>query len=344
MKKLLFLIALPLLGQQSNVDVQPDCSFNFGPFTAANTAPNPGFSNVQPGCTYWVFEYKNTGFSALSIVLQGAPDSSGNPGSWTTYAGTVATGANPQTSTTGGYTTISGTATNLPAWVRINLTSATGTGQVTGRAYGWRATAASIAGGGGGSSGCVGTAGTPCIVAGPDAPGAASTKNPVQVAGNDGTNVRAIKTDTAGDSQVVGPDAPAATATQSPVQIAGYGSSSVVLPFQSCDQQSVFTSSGTGETRIVALSSGKKVRVCYLDFTPDTSGNAVNFQLDYGTGATCGTGTTQLTSLLSNVLAYSNSWSGPQGVPVTPVSQSVCFNQTSNFALHGMVIYAFTTY
>src|SRR5215475_5549007 len=101
MKKLLFLLALPLLGQ-NNVTVQPDCTFNFGPWTSTNTAPTSptaGFSNVQSGCVYWAFEYKSTGFSALSIVLQGAPDSNNNPGSWTTYDGSVAQGANPQTST-----------------------------------------------------------------------------------------------------------------------------------------------------------------------------------------------------------------------------------------------------
>lgn len=42
------------------------------------------------------------------------------------------------------------------------------------------------------------------VVSGPDAPGAASTKNPVQVAGNDGTDVRAIATDTSGDTKVTG--------------------------------------------------------------------------------------------------------------------------------------------
>jgi hypothetical protein len=39
------------------------------------------------------------------------------------------------------------------------------------------------------------------VVSGPNAPGTASTANPVQVAGNDGTNVRAIKTDSAGVTQ-----------------------------------------------------------------------------------------------------------------------------------------------
>jgi hypothetical protein len=48
-------------------------------------------------------------------------------------------------------------------------------------------------------SGCVGTMATPCIVAGPDASGAAPTQPPVLTAGFDGANVQRIKTDTAGE-------------------------------------------------------------------------------------------------------------------------------------------------
>ena len=73
----------------------------------------------------------------------------------------------------------------------------TGTGTIRVFFYGYRTGyAAGLAGGGGGGggSGCT----NPCVVIGPDAPGAASTQDPVQIAGNDGTDVRAVSTDTSG--------------------------------------------------------------------------------------------------------------------------------------------------
>lgn len=51
------------------------------------------------------------------------------------------------------------------------------------------------------SVGClVGASFAPCVVAGPNASGAVSTQNPVQIAGNDGTDVRSISTDAAGET------------------------------------------------------------------------------------------------------------------------------------------------
>lgn len=49
-----------------------------------------------------------------------------------------------------------------------------------------------------GGATCPGTAATPCIVAGPDTPGAAPTQNPVQFSLYDGANVRRVLGDSAG--------------------------------------------------------------------------------------------------------------------------------------------------
>lgn len=56
---------------------------------------------------------------------------------------------------------------------------------------------------------------------GPDAPGVPSSANPVQVAGNDGTNVRAIRTDANGNSQVAGTAAAGAAPTGNPISMGG---------------------------------------------------------------------------------------------------------------------------
>jgi hypothetical protein len=172
------LLSLPCLAQQQVVQ-QPQCSFNFGPLTAPGATAGIDFHNQ--GCMFWTFEYKSTGFSVLSIVLQGAPDSAGSPGTFVTLPGTVTVGANPSTSITGAFAAITISPTNAAAWIRINLTSVTGTGSVTGRAYGYQNFPGASS-----SSGCP----NPCPVDGPDAAGSPPTTPPVQQGVFDGTNVQ----------------------------------------------------------------------------------------------------------------------------------------------------------
>ena len=165
---------------QSQVVTQPQCSFNFGPLT--RTGSTAGIDYHNQGCVFWTFEYKSTGFSALSIVLQGAPDSAGAPGTWVTLPGTVTDGANPSTSITGAYAAITTTPSNLAAWYRISLTSVTSTGSISGRAYGYQNPPGSSSS----SSACP----DPCPVIGPDAVGMAPTEPPVQSGTFDGTDVQ----------------------------------------------------------------------------------------------------------------------------------------------------------
>jgi len=109
----------------------PDCLVAFT-FTAVGTQVVPQSQNPI-ACNNWNFAYyNNAGFSALSIVVQTAPDNNGVPGSWSTF--TAATGLNPNTATTSAAATFTGT---FP-WVRVNLSSKTGTGKVQGFLYGWK--------------------------------------------------------------------------------------------------------------------------------------------------------------------------------------------------------------
>lgn len=192
MKKLLLLLifCFPLLAQPPAQ--QPDCWF---PVTLIAATSTVAFDNSTASCNSWVFDYTNTGFSVLSIVVQTAPTSGTGPGAWSTFA--PVTGINPNTSITHALSTF-GVSTNYFPFLRVTLTSATGAGVIQGTLYGWRIPAS----GSGGGSGCVGTAGVPCIVAGPDASGAVPTQSPVQVAGFDGTDIRTIRTDATGDAQV----------------------------------------------------------------------------------------------------------------------------------------------
>ena len=121
---------------------KPDCDFSFT-FSAVARAPvagspntNPGyagFDNRSSGCVTWSFVYTSNGFSAVSIELEEAPTSNGYPGSWvvcpnagdSTYPLTVTT--NSQGSCFGYF-----------PWISVNLLSATGSGTIVGRAFGWR--------------------------------------------------------------------------------------------------------------------------------------------------------------------------------------------------------------
>jgi hypothetical protein len=179
MKYLLSVLFSISLFAQTQVVQQPLCSFNFGPLTATGAQPVNGLDFHNQGCMFWTFEYKSTGFSVVSIVLQGAPDMNGSPGTWVTLPGTVSIGTNPATSITGAFTAVTVSPTNAAAWIRINLTTATGTGSIAGRAYGYPNTPGGMA-----SGGCP----SPCPVIGPDAVGSPPTQPPVEQGVFDGTN------------------------------------------------------------------------------------------------------------------------------------------------------------
>ncbi len=139
MKKLLLLL-IPLILQAQNTQ-RPDCflpvNVPVGSVLPFNIGP---FDNRTAGCTTWSFVYNSYTYSALSIVVQTAPNvSAGVPGSWSTF--TANTGSNPATNTTSGVATFGGITSYFP-WLRIQLTSATGAGTISGELYGWRIPAA----------------------------------------------------------------------------------------------------------------------------------------------------------------------------------------------------------
>ena len=156
MRKLLMLAAVlgivtaARVTAQTFVVPQPDCIiiFNFTAVANSPTSPNNGLDNRTQGCTTWQISYSNSGFSALSLVLQSAPDNNGVPGTYVNFAGTILVGVNPNTTTTQAYTQFTG----ANPWVRVRLDSVTGSGKVSGAAYGWRIPSANNATPSGGTS------------------------------------------------------------------------------------------------------------------------------------------------------------------------------------------------
>jgi len=270
---LLAALLLPLSRAQQIVVSQPDCIIFFH-FTAAAqtspTSPNPGFSNLTNGCTTWNVSYANTGFSAISLTFQSAPNVSGAAGTWVTFANpTILAGVNPNTNTTGNFTWLTG----YNPWVRMILSSATGTGEVDGAVYGYRIP----------SAGATGT-GTQTVTG--------------TVTANQGT---------AGASAwpVSLASLPALPANQS-VNVNQVGGAAA----SGCPNTATVSVTAGDTTQIVALSGSTNIKVCSMAISMTAAGTA---QFVSGTGSNCGSGTANITGAIPLATGVPLSLAAPIG-------------------------------
>ncbi len=147
---LLALLSIPCFAQP--VIVRPDCVIPFHFTTVSQTSPispHNGLDNRATGCQTWSVSFSSQTFTAVSITLQSAPNTtaSGAPGTYATYANqTVDSGANPLVGTGAGAAGVVNLRGYNP-WVRILFASATGTGTVDGIAFGWAIPSASASAG-----------------------------------------------------------------------------------------------------------------------------------------------------------------------------------------------------
>ena len=114
---------------------QPNCIIQFS-FTAAGSSAV--LDNRQVGCiTFTVAVNVPTTIGGLSLVVQTAPfDGSTNCSTctWSTFA--AATGSNPTTSTAGSNATFTTGTANYYDFLRVTLSSVSGTGTIQGKLYG----------------------------------------------------------------------------------------------------------------------------------------------------------------------------------------------------------------
>jgi hypothetical protein len=92
-------------------------------------------------------------------------------------------------------------------------------------------------------------------------------------------------------------------------------------PFTTKNSVAVNISSAT-TTRLVALSTGKVVYVCNLSAT--VVGTSPTALLEYGTGATCGTGTTSISGTFAPVTGTLVKLEGQTSQVQTIASNSLC--------------------
>jgi hypothetical protein len=327
---LLFLLSiLPAYSQVTKTQNQPDCSTSFTLTAAAQDSPIINNLNLVGPCVAWTMSYSSTGFSALSLVIQDAPDAAGAPGTFVTFAGAVNTGINPNTAITSATTELTG----YYPWMKVHLTSVTGSGKITGTLYGWKNSASGSGGGGGGTTGDVnlieidgvatvtgGIAGS-LGVGGNAANGAAISGSPVLTGGSDGANRRTLLTDTSGRSIVLA---------------GSLDGSGAFLALQNCTKHAIISAASSGNNQIIALSGSTTIRVCHWDVTP---ASALDIKLTTGTGTACATGVADLTGLSQQVVAIVQDY-GADAALLTPAGNAVCINLSGAVSTTGTITYA----
>lgn len=339
-KHLLLLLALclPVFAQ----DGKPDCGPVAINFNATGQATTP-IDNRQSGCIFWVVQYENVGFSALTVTFQQA---TGNvtAGAFGTYTGTVVSGAVAATNTTGLVSTFANGTVNSQ-WLRVTLTGTMGTGTVTGTLYGYK-TGTPGSSSGPPSAGCP----NPCPVDGPTAAGSPPTTPPVLQAGIDGTNIRTVRTDTNGreepafvaatlaDGATNTPQIPAAGAAQMNNVERPYAFNSATWDRQFfCTLQTPFTLSAATDVVIAAGVSSTTIKLCHIDFANDSSQTVLIRQ---GTGVTCGSNTASLAGTYAAAIAFAMDYQPTAALHSTVAARDVCLHFGAAVTGGGVAIYA----
>lgn len=266
------LLAFALIGAAGIAQAQTyDCRILFS-INAAGTTNSAPFDNRSNGCDYWTMVYQADTVTTITLTVQSAPGAS-VAGTWVTFNGTVVTGINPNTSTVGAQTILSG----FNSWIRVRavITSA-GTPLVNGVLYGYHSGYNNST-----SAGCPGTAATPCAVDGPTPAGSAPTTAPVLVAGQDGApgNIRTIKTDANGSPIPANASSAAADAISNTVLAPTGAAAGVLYPrvfnlvFNGTTwDRMVGNTTGTAPT---SASSAAADAISNTQSTPTTVGNGV---------------------------------------------------------------------
>lgn len=132
LKKLAFLFSsLASLAVAQN-NPQSVCKYIF---TLSTATTSTAFDNRHGWCNTYTVTFNTTGFTAINVKFEGAPDSNGTPGTWSTLTARAGNNPNFQLGVASATFNMSTTA-NLThnSWLRFNVTSLTGTGSMAGTA------------------------------------------------------------------------------------------------------------------------------------------------------------------------------------------------------------------
>lgn len=212
-----FMLCVPLLFAGLARAQTPDCLLpSFLLQGNGDVGGPPGyFDNRANQCQTWTVAYQTDGgVTGFTLAFQSA---TGNlmPGTFSTVTPVT---SSPSFGTAqfgvATYNVLSTTGSNTIAdFVRVDVSGGGGSGDVRIEIYGYRTGPTGGTGGGGGGGGGTGCP-NPCPVEGVTAAGSPPTTPPVLGAGSDGTDIRTLKTDSAGDLLTLQISAPTFTAAQ----------------------------------------------------------------------------------------------------------------------------------
>jgi len=158
MKFFLFLSLLVAASLPAHAD--PDCVLRYrftnhpnevvdGYSVIAAPGTSMPFNNINEGintgCNSWIMSYSSEGFTAITVALQSAPNTAtpaqpygqhtpSTAGTFVTFVGTTVSGSNPSSALASGMYAVQG----YQPWIRVNLSTATGTGSVNVSLLGWK--------------------------------------------------------------------------------------------------------------------------------------------------------------------------------------------------------------
>ncbi len=338
------------------VNVIPDCLVYFD-FTA--NASSAQFDNRFIGCKTWYVAYTSTGFPALTLTFESAPDNNGAPGAWVAFAGAVLEGVNPNVALTEGSTIMYG----YYPWQRLTLTGAVaGAGRrIRGTFYGYRQTPVATVVFGPGATvtadqGAPNTAGNRWpvylsdganpwgLVANPfftrlsDGAAAQGTQtNPLFGRLSDGANPFGTQTNPLFSRLTDGTN-PFGTNTNPIASGQEYynGATAVWTPVPACTSRAVITLAGAGTAEIVALSGAMQIRVCHLSLALSGASNITVVQ---GTGVNCATGPTNVTGAYQNILGLALDFEG-RSLVALGAGQALCITNSAAVTGGGFLTYS----
>lgn len=120
----------------------------------------------------------------------------------------------------------------------------------------------------------------------------------------------------------------------------GHASAQGVSPNQmfGCNQSAFYDASTSGATKLVTGVAGKRTYVCGWNIL---AGGTVNVSLIYGTGGTCGAGTTAITPAFQFTAQTADIDHLPVYTGITPVpaSNDLCLNASGGVAVQAIVYY-----
>lgn len=290
----------------------PECNFTF---TLDNLHSSVVFNNQTHGCYFYAVNYFTSGFTAISLTYESAPNgvNSSTPGTWVAFSGfpVSATGDNAQA------------AIGVSSWTRIRLVSFSGTGLITGQITGVPL--------GGTNTIAMGQAGSST---GPPLPIRIDLLGSLLPSGSNFAATPTGNSLTQYTPKVNDGAGGVASFNQSYPYV--YNGSTMDLQYVCPSSAPITFAAASGTLQLVGLTAGQIIRVCHISLASDT---ATNITFSYGTGSNCGTGNVAITGAYNGVKTLALDF-GPSAALRTIAANAFCITSSVSATIGGVISYA----